>query len=69
MKQIMDFSSLEFDTLKIKTQLPKNKLDKIIKRVNNILEKKSSIIYKKLQSLVGLLFFTTKVVLPSQTFL
>lgn len=51
---------------KIKAQLPQNKLDKLIKRLNNIFEKKNFTFYKKLQSLIRFLSFVAKVVLPGR---
>lgn len=66
---IIDFFGLKFDTLLIEAQLRKDKLKKAIKKVVKILEKKSSTTYKELQSLVGLFFFTAKVVYPGRAFL
>lgn len=68
-RHIMDFLGLEFDMIKIEKQLPKDKLDKAIKGVNNIFKKKRSTTHKKFQSFVGLLFFMAKIKLPDRAFL
>lgn len=64
----VDFLELEFDIIKMKTRLSKNKLDKEIKRVAKLLEIRSSTTHKELQSLVGFFFFVAKVVYPAQKF-
>ena len=66
---IVDFLRLEFDTLLMEARLPKDKLKKAIEEVARILERKSSSNYEELQSLVGLLSFTAKVVYPGRAFL
>lgn len=53
----------------METQLLKDKPKKTIERIVKILKKKSSTIYKKLQSLVGLFSFTAKTVCSGQIFL
>lgn len=68
MGHIIDFLGFKFNTLKIEVQLPKDKQNKAIEKIENILEKKNSIIHKKLQSLVVLLSLATKNILPNQTF-
>ncbi len=64
-----DFLGLKFDNLLIKAWLPKDKLKKAMKKVTKILEKKSSTTHKELESLVGFLLFTAKVVCLSRAFL
>lgn len=54
---IVDFLGLEFDTVKMEARLPKDKLEKAIKGVARLLEKRSSTTHEELQSLVGLLSF------------
>lgn len=66
---LVDFLRLIFNTEKIEACLPKNKLEKAIQGVAELLEKQSFITYKKLQSLVGLLSFAAKVVYPIRAFL
>lgn len=66
---IIDFLGLEFDTLQMKAQLPKNKFKKAIEEMAKILEKESSITHEELQFLVGLLFFAAKIVCPGRAFL
>ena len=66
---IVDFLGLEFDTLQMEARLPKDKLNKAIKGVAKVLEKKSSTTHEELQSLVGLLSFAAKVVCPGRAFL
>lgn len=65
----MNFLGLEFNIFKIKICLLLNKLKRTIKKIENILEKNSSSIYKELQFLLGLLFFIAKVIFPGQIFL
>ena len=65
---IVDFLWLEFDTLQMETQLPKDKLKTAIKWVGKVLEKKSFTTHEKLQSLIGLLSFAVKDVCPGQAF-
>lgn len=64
MELIKDSLSFEFDTLKIKIQLLKDKLNKAIIKVENIFKKVNAIIYKELLSCVSLLSFVAKLVLP-----
>ena len=66
---IVDFLELEFDTLQMEAQLPKDKLKKAIEGVAKILERKSSTTHEKLQSFVGFLSFAAKIVCPGQAFL
>ena len=65
---IVNFFGLEFVTLLMEAQLPKNNFIKAIQAVARILEKKSSTTCKELQSLVGLIFFVAKVVYLGQAF-
>ena len=65
----MDFLGLEFDTVKIEARLPKGKLEKAIKKVAKLLEKRISTTHEELQSLVGLFSFAAKVVYLGRAFL
>lgn len=65
---IVDFLSLEFNILQIKAQLSKNNLKKAIKKVVKVLKKKSSTIYKKLQSLISFFSFAAKIICLGQAF-
>lgn len=65
---IVDFLGLEFNTVKIEVRFLKDKLEKIIKKVVKLLEKRSSTTKEKLQPFVGLLFLATKVVYLGQAF-
>lgn len=49
----MNFLDLKFDILKIKAHLLLDKFKKIIKKIENILEKKNSNIYEKLQFFIN----------------
>lgn len=66
MGYIVNVFRLKFDILQIEVWLPKDKLKKIIKRVAKILERKSSISYEELQSLVSHLFFAVKIICLDQ---
>lgn len=68
MGHIINFLGLKIDIFKIKAQLPKDKLDKVIEKIENIFEKKTFTTYKELQSFVNFLFFANKIILLSQTF-
>lgn len=57
---LVDFLGLIFDTEKMEARLPKDKLEKAIQGVAELLEKQSSTTHEKLQSLVGLLSFAAK---------
>lgn len=62
-RYIIDFLGFKFDTLKIKTQLPKDKLVKIIRGIQNILKRKNFTIHKELKFFISILSFMTKFVL------
>ena len=66
---IVDFLGLEFDTVKMEARLPKDKLEKAIKEVAKLLEKRSSTTHEELQSLIGFLSFAAKVIYPGRAFL
>lgn len=66
---IVNFLGLEFDTLRMEAQLPKDKLKKTIEGVAGVLERRSSTTHEELQSLVGLLSFAAKVVCLGRAFL
>ena len=51
-----DFLGLEFDTLLMEVQLPKDKLKKAMEGVANVLEKKSLTTNEEIRSLVSFLF-------------
>lgn len=53
----------------MKACLPKDKLEKTIKEIAKLLEKRSFTIDKKLQSLINFFFFTAKVIYLGQAFL
>lgn len=58
----MDFFRLEFNPVKMEARLPKNKLEKAIKRVAKLLKKRCSTIHEELQSFVSFFSFAAKVV-------
>lgn len=66
---IIDFLELEFNTMLMEAKLPKDKLIKVMKKVERVLEKRSSTIHKELQSLVDFFSFIAKIVYLGQTFL
>ena len=53
----------------MEVRLPNDKLEKAIKEVAKLLEKRSFTIHEEFQSLDGLLSFAAKVVYPSRAFL
>ena len=50
---LVDFLGLEFDTMKMKARLPKDKLKKAIQGVAELLEKKSSTTYENCNLLLA----------------
>lgn len=65
---IDNFFELKFDTLLMKAWLQKDKLEKAIKRVARIIEKKSSTTHKELQFLVGLFSYAAKIIYLGRAF-
>ena len=64
----MHFLGLEIDTLHETVRLPKEKLDKAISEIKTMLTLKKCTL-RQMQSLLGLLQFTCKVIVPGRAFL
>lgn len=65
---IINFLGLKFNIFKTKTRLPLDKLKRSISKMENIQKKNGLSSHKKLQPLVGLLFFAARVVFLCQAF-
>ena len=63
-----ELHGLLFDTVKMEVSLPKDKLDRALELVNSMYNRKFTTL-RDLQSLLGLLNFCTKVVVPGRTVL
>ena len=64
----VEFLGIEFDSEKIEIRLPPDKLERARKSVKALLNRRS-IPHDELESAVGLLSFSAKVVIPNRAFL